>query len=723
MDQYELRTQGVSPRGYRPTSIVGRVTYNGTPFARRPSLAFWQSKGGSVVSLLAQHKLRDAYTFGLATDEEKADAATARGTGVTWVLARLSQSNVDEKEAPWRSLPRLDFLVKGKGPAAPDGVEGFLLDGNPAKAAYWVLTERMGVAPGLIDDVWKHSVEICDEPFTASAVSPNTAPTSDEVRRFRVNPSFARVINEIAEAQNPAIDTTTSAGRAQAITLWKQARLERVVERYTGLDFANVDDDTKADVVAAWNRRFTGSPTDEDGERPRYRANGVISSDADPRQVLEQLAQSMAGSIEEHGGIWYVRAGSLSQRAAFIVTDDDIVDDTVRQQLEPPVKDQPTEVRARLIQNERLEFERFVMEPVQRVDANIGEIDATNRPTFIREANPQGTLVRDMGDLVYVTDPLQADELMRIALYRTRWNTRTIYLTVKPNKDFSFYAISRGAPVLVNSKSEDIMGERVGERTDSMRCVVVQTPRYDEAGNIELVLQQQDEEVFGEKFGLVLDYNDAGDVILVPPPTPPPTPPTCTRIARTARPGESFTGSEMQVLGSGGTGRLTYALQWTSGDPGLVIDSTTGYVTGTLPASTVQTYEGLATVTDSKGLTGSCSVVVATSNLGEAPAIVLTGVAEGVPPNGSDTWTAVVDYPSVLSPDYVGTTPEEWSFEMASTSSDSFSISSSGAGTTAIDSGARVGSQRLGTVLASHPRGFVLEARSSRGLFLSRPAT
>ena len=76
----------------------------------------------------------------------------------------------------------------------------------------------------------------------------------------------------------------------------------------------------------------------------------------------------------------------------------------------PRVANQPTEVRARLVQNERLDFGRFVMEPVKRVDANIGEIDATNRPAFLREANPTGTLVRDMGDLVYVTDPLHADE-------------------------------------------------------------------------------------------------------------------------------------------------------------------------------------------------------------------------------------------------------------------------------------------------------------------------
>ena len=254
------------------------------------------------------------------------------------------------------------------------------------------------------------------------------------------------------------------------------------------------------------------------------------------------------------------------------------------------------------------------------------------------------------------------------------------------------------------------MGERVGERTDSMRCVVLETPRYDDGGNIELVLQQQDEEVFGEKFGLVLDYHDAGDVILVPPPTPPPTPPTCTRVQATARPGQSFTGSSLQVLGSGGTGRLTYALQWTSGDPGLVIDSTTGYITGTLPSSTVQTYVGAATVTDSKGLTGSCSVVVTTSNLGEAPTIVLTGVAPELAPNGSDTWTAEVEYPAVVSTDYVGTAAEEWTFSLTSGSDSSFQITSAGQGTTAFQASARVGSQRLGRVVASHPRGFSLEA-------------
>ena len=697
LDQYETRPPG--------SSTVGVVTYNGTPLARRPALAFWQSKGEAYRrNLPALVKLREAYDTGVATDDEKADVSLVRGEGLTWVLARLAQSNVDDQAAPWRRVPQLDFLVKGKGPAAPEGVAGHLLDGNPAKAAYWVLTERMGVVPGLIDDVWKHSVAICDEPFLASAVSTDTTPTSAELRRYEDNDDFKGVIDMLAQESDPALDTSTDAGLAAAITAWKLNRLRRVVERYSGVEYALVDAETRASIVARWNERFTGSPTDEDGERPRYRANGVISSQANPRQVLEQLAQSMAGSIEEHGGRWYIRAGSLTLRPANVITDEDIVEDSVRQQLEPNVEDQPTEMRARLVQNERLDFERYVLEPVTRVEANLGEIDATNRPAFLREANPSPDRVRDMGDLVYVTDPLQADELMRIALYRTRWNTRTIYLVVKPNRDFSFYALGKGAPVLVNSKDEEIMGERVGERTDSMRCVVIETPTYDEAGNIELVLQQQDEEVFGEKFGLVLDYHDAGDVILVPPPTPPPPePPTCAAGFVDAAPGDRV---EYQVIGAGGTGRLTFGLQWRGANPGLVIDSSTGIVVGNLPGTqVVGTYVGAVTVTDSKGRTGSCTLQVGTTRGGGEPYILVEGLGD-LPPGGTGQWTARVVTPEVLAPAFIGTRSEEWTFPALPTTG-IFSVTTTGAGTTTMPADAPTGRQYTGTLNAYHPTRFL----------------
>ena len=688
---------------------------------RLPAIAIWQAKGeqgpatGKATNLAAR-KLREVYSTGRASETEKTDIDQVHGRGVTWVLVRLSQGNLGDQPEPWRRVPQLDFLVKGKGPAAPEGVDGYLLDGNPAKAAYWFLTERMGVAPGLVDDVWMHSVTICDEPFLVNRVDADPVATDADVLRATRNPSWIRVLREVALSLN--LDPESSASIRPAIAEWKRRRLVRVVERFTGLEYDAVDAETRASIVARWNERFTGS-ADADGERARYRANGVISADADPAKVLEGLAQSMAGSIEEHGGRWYIRAGSLTLRPANVITDTDIVSDSVQQQLEPPVEDQPTEVRASIIQNERLEFERFVMAPVNRVDANLGEIDATNRPAFLREANPSPDRVRDLGDMTFVTDPLQADELMRIALYRTRWNTRTIRLAVRPNKDFSFYAISKGAPILINSKSEDIHGERVGERTDSMRCVVVETPRYDEDGNIELVLQQQDEEVFGEKFGLVLDYHDAGDVILVPPPTPPPAqPPTCAPLHYNGHPGDvifpqrieegtGLTLNTLQAVGTGGTGRLTYALQWLGANPGLSIDSSTGYISGTIRADfQTATYTGRVSVTDTKGVTGSCTVTIGNTRYAQNPYIVLDGV-DDVVAGTSDSWTASVVYPQHLAYAYRHVPIEAWTFSLEDAPS-WMSITESGAGTSApsasvttsesvIHSGTVVASAALGT--------------------------
>ena len=662
-----------------------------------PSIAMWlwrnnraiTAEGDQLAFNAPAHKLRQVYAAGNATDDEKVDAESIRGDGLSWVLVRLRQGKVGDQDGPWRRVPQIDYLVHGKGPsAAPAGVSGTLLDGNPAKCAWWFLTERMGVPSGLIDaDAFRQSVAICDEQIVVGSIRQPPVATTQEINALGRNVDLRAIIRAIAVELG--LDPLAAESVRPAYDEYHRRRLVRVVERFTGRSFAATDAAQRARVASKWNARFTGSPEQTDGTRARYRANGVIPSTAEPQRVLDGLAQAMAGSIEEHGGVWHIRAGSLSVRPGNVIEDADVVEGVVSQQLEPSLDDQPDEVHARLIQNERLEHERYVMDPVDRQEANIGEIDASNRPADVRAqidatAGPQPKRVRDMGDYAFVTDPLQADELMRISLYQTRWNTRTLNLTVRPGDDFKFYRLSRGEPVLVNIRDESIMGERVGERTDAMRCIVVDTPRYQDNGNIELTLRQQDEETFSEKFGLVYDYNDSGDVLLIPPPPPPRL--TCTSTSRTESPGSTITrAAGWQVVGMGGTGRLAYSIQWIGRSPGVAIDARTGHLTGTIPASTVSTtYRARATVTDEKSVTASCDVTLSVPvdpPVGDNPVIVISGL-QAAQAGETTSWSAAMRFPETLAPAYAGADDATWTFSLHQ-----FSTAAVPAGATVTDTG------------------------------------
>ena len=673
-------------------------------FTQAPAIAGWQHKGTAVDEARLppiMRKLAEVYETGESTQQQRDDAKGKRGADKSWALVRLRQNNIDGTRRPFRNRPRIDFLMQGKGPPGPQGCDRSLLDGNPARAAYWFLTERMRVPHALIDEVWLQSSEICDERVTASAVTSNFTVTPAEVIALTRRPGLWGVLREIA--RQLGLDPQAASSIVPAYSEWKRRRYVEVVRRFTGRDFDDVDEGTRKRIVAAWNDRFTGSPDDIDGTRFRYRANGVISSGDRPDQVLRALAQSMAGSIDEHGGRWFIRAGSLSIRPWLTITDEDVVEGTVQQLMEPALRDQPHQVTARLVQNERLEFEEFTMAPVSRLEANLGEVDASNRPAFIREEDPQPFSQRDMGALEFVTDPLIADELMRIALYQSRWNTRTLQLSVRPGAGFKFFELGIGAPVNVDVSSEQIMGDRVGERTDPMRCVVAEPPRYEPDGSIRLVLQQQDEETFSEKYGLVFDYNDAGDVILLPPPPPPTEPPTCTPINRTFAPGHLITAADgLVVRAMGGTGRLTLGLA-VERAPWLTINSTTGVVTGRVPAVKVDTtYRGRATATDEARRTGGCAFVLNVDAVeGDEPWIAISG-NDGSHGGDPDDWRAVVAYPEVVSPPWAGSEPGDWRFTLAMRDPTATwaRITSDGRGSSAPTSGTTTGAYK-GTITAT----------------------
>lgn len=59
------------------------------------------------------------------------------------------------------------------------------------------------------------------------------------------------------------------------------------------------------------------------GTEKRYTCNGVINSDEDPNDILASLADSMAGSIVDAGGLWTIQAGAY-RTPALTLTDDDL---------------------------------------------------------------------------------------------------------------------------------------------------------------------------------------------------------------------------------------------------------------------------------------------------------------------------------------------------------------------------------------------------------------
>ena len=659
--------------------VVG-ARFAPTNFTVRPTVAIWQARGRKEDETLAcATKTSHVYRLNGATSEEQADADAIRGSGLTWAMVRFTQNNGvgDERSGfdppgPWKRNPEIDFVVKGKGPLGPDMRP--LLDGNPARAAYWVLTEQMGVDPKLVADVWEQSASICDEVLSLEPVGGNPSSSGDEVAGLIEDPDFYQTLKDIAENKSLGDfdnDVPPWAVRIAALNEWKRERAVSIVERYTGRSYADVDAGTRTAIFDKWNAKFAA--VEGPGARFRYRANGVLSSGSNWMEVLESLAQTMAGSIEEHGGTWHIRAGSAGIRPEVIITEEDVVEGVVHQLLEPPLELQPTEVRASLLQNERDDFSEYVLEGVTRDDATLGAVDADDALP-IRDwpiaTDTSGTVygedmadlrprVHDIGAFDLVTDPLQAVELMRINLYKTRWNTRTVQLTVRPRENFVFYGIGKGAVVLLNLPSEGIMGEQVGERVDSMRCVVAERPRYTEEGNVELVLQQQDEEVFGAKHGLVHDYEDFGDVVLLPQP-PRAEPLECFLPAVTVSPGQNIS---IQATATGGVGQHRFSLAGEA--PFLAIDGNTGLITGTAPSITTDTfYRLLVTVRDEENQQVSCNALLTVDFRGRRPWIAVPRLRGN--PQETVTGRLRVVYPTPLDERFRGAELADWSFRKVS---------------------------------------------------------
>ena len=58
------------------------------------------------------------------------------------------------------------------------------------------------------------------------------------------------------------------------------------------------------------------------GTENRYEAHGVIDTENQPKQIIEEILSSMAGSLYYSGGKWYVKAGAYSAPSETITEDD-----------------------------------------------------------------------------------------------------------------------------------------------------------------------------------------------------------------------------------------------------------------------------------------------------------------------------------------------------------------------------------------------------------------
>ena len=58
------------------------------------------------------------------------------------------------------------------------------------------------------------------------------------------------------------------------------------------------------------------------GTEKRYEAHGVIDTENQPKQIIEEILSSMAGSLYYSGGKWYLKAGAYTAPSDTLTEDD-----------------------------------------------------------------------------------------------------------------------------------------------------------------------------------------------------------------------------------------------------------------------------------------------------------------------------------------------------------------------------------------------------------------
>jgi hypothetical protein len=87
-----------------------------------------------------------------------------------------------------------------------------------------------------------------------------------------------------------------------------------------GIAQARINSDAVKDAANICDENVNLNPS---GTEKRYTCNGVINSDEDPNDILASLAECMAGSVVDSGGLWTIHAGAY-RTPTLTLTDDDL---------------------------------------------------------------------------------------------------------------------------------------------------------------------------------------------------------------------------------------------------------------------------------------------------------------------------------------------------------------------------------------------------------------
>ena len=138
------------------------------------------------------------------------------------------------------------------------------------------------------------------------------------------------------------------------------------------------------------------------GTEKRYEAHGVIDTENQPKQIIEEILSSMAGSLYYSGGKWYLKAGAYTPSET--LTEDDLIG-AVQINTKPSRRDNFNAVKGVFLPDEVGNFQPTDYTPI-------------TSSTFQAEDN--GEQVFSNLDLPFTQSPSMAQRIAKINLFKAR---------------------------------------------------------------------------------------------------------------------------------------------------------------------------------------------------------------------------------------------------------------------------------------------------------------
>ena len=139
------------------------------------------------------------------------------------------------------------------------------------------------------------------------------------------------------------------------------------------------------------------------GTEKRYEAHGVIDTENQPKQIIEEILSSMAGSLYYSGGKWYLKAGAYTAPSETL-TEDDLMG-SVQLNTKPSRRDNFNAVKGVFLPDEVGNFQPTDYTPI-------------TSSTFQAEDN--GEQVFTNLDLPFTQSPSMAQRIAKINLFKAR---------------------------------------------------------------------------------------------------------------------------------------------------------------------------------------------------------------------------------------------------------------------------------------------------------------